>query len=148
MDPVEIIYVDDQRNAGGDHRTGSPGGSSGVPMPVGAMRPGAPRPMVAYAQPAQGYPQQALAVRPMVFANPNPQWDPRRLFGNLTVGGALDLAAEGIAALWPLPVAPVTTGDTSTDVQNHVLYQTALAVHTKRDERIRTLGTVLSRLIG
>jgi hypothetical protein len=152
---VDVYYVDDPRNAGGDHRTG--GGNS--PWPAGALvqRPGAPRPMVQYAQPAQ-----VAQARPLIIAQPaqpymqqqyaqpyGQPWQQYPLFGGrLNLGNALDLVAETIAALWPLPDAPVTTGDIGTDVQNHVLYQTSLAQHTKRDERIRTLGVVMKRLIG
>ena len=146
---VDVYYVDDPRNAGGDHRTGS--GGAPAPTPIGAIvqRPGAPRPMV-YAQPAQPvYAQPMVQGRPVIYASTPGTWQNQFPgLGRLSLGGALDLVAETIAALWPLPAAPSTTGDIGTDVQNHVLYQTALAGHTKRDERIRTLGVVLKRLIG
>ena len=34
-----------------------------------------------------------------------------------------------------------------TDVENLVIYQTALATHAKRDEQLRTLGGLLGRLL-
>lgn len=144
---VDVYYVDDPRNAGGDHRAG--GGGAPAPTPIGAIvqRPAAPRPIaMQYAQPV--YAQPVAQARPMLFAQAGTWNNQFPGLGRLSLGGALDLVAETIAALWPLPAAPSTTGDIGTDVQNHVLYQTALASHTKRDERIRTLGVVLKRLIG
>ena len=113
------------------------------PYGGGVYPPGSPwagQPMNPYAHP--------LASLFGSYGYPYGHHGERKIIGNLTIGGAVDLAAEGLAALWPLPAAPTGSGDVSTDVQNHLLYQTALATHTKRDERIRTLGVVLRRLIG
>ena len=158
----EIYFIDEPRNAGSnDHRAPS---STATPVvvstPGGAIvqRPGAARAVVvqpaqpAYGQPYPmlGRPTQAQLAYGYPYAQPGSLFGnlPRQILGNMTVGHLVDIVAEGIAALWPLPDAPNATGDTSTDVQNHLLYQTALATHTKRDERIRTLGVVLRRLIG
>jgi hypothetical protein len=48
----------------------------------------------------------------------------------------------------PLPAAPVSTTDTATDVQNLMLYQGALASYAKRDEQVRTLGSLVTKLVG
>jgi hypothetical protein len=34
-----------------------------------------------------------------------------------------------------------------TDVENLVIYQTALATHAKRDEQLRTLGSLLAKVL-
>ena len=38
--------------------------------------------------------------------------------------------------------------DTNVDVGNLVTYQAALAQHAKRDEQVRTLGSLVSKLVG
>ena len=140
-----IVYVIDARNAGGDHRTGSGGNtvvSRAMPMPVGATR----APMVATSYPPGAYYRQpAYAYAQPVYAPPAPA---SSLFGSLTKGQVVDLIIQGLVALTPLPAAPVATGDIGTDVQNHVLYQGALAQHAKRDEQLRTLGYGIRRLLA
>ena len=44
--------------------------------------------------------------------------------------------------------APIATKETSTDVGNLILFQGALAQHAKRDEQVRTLGSLVARLVG
>jgi hypothetical protein len=46
-----------------------------------------------------------------------------------------------------LPAAPTGQGDASTDLENLVTYQGALATHAKRDEQLRTLGNLLVRIL-
>lgn len=154
MDEFADIYYVDTRNAR-DHRTNAPAGGW---RPSGAGPAGSPTnrtqwvsstpatytrpmayPMTAYptaypvAYPGQAYPGQSALGS---------------LFGGLAVGQILDLVATAFAALAPLPVAPTATRDTSTDVGNLIMYQGALAEHAKRDERIRTLGSLVGKLVA
>jgi hypothetical protein len=145
-----IVYVLDTRNAGpNDHRVGGGGFWNNLPVPgrtpapapvpVGALRPAT---MVAPAyRPSAVYVQQPAYVQPAPFAGSS-------LFGNLTKGEVVDLIIQGLVALTPLPAAPVATGDVGTDVQNHVLYQGALALHAKRDEQLRTLAYGVRKLLA
>lgn len=57
------------------------------------------------------------------------------------------MAAQVIAAIQSLPAPPTAQGCTETDVENLVTYQTALAVHAKRDEQLRTLGNLVGRIV-
>ena len=57
------------------------------------------------------------------------------------------MGAQVFAAMQPLPVAPVATGELETDIANQVIYQTGLAMHAKQDERIRTAGALIGRLL-
>ena len=59
----------------------------------------------------------------------------------------VEVAAQILAAIQPLPGAPTAQGDVETDVENLVIYQTALATHAKRDEQLRTLGGLLARFL-
>jgi hypothetical protein len=65
----------------------------------------------------------------------------------LSTGELIELAAQLLAAIQPLPGAPSAQGHVETDVENLVVYQTALATHAKRDEQLRTLGGLLGRLL-
>ena len=57
------------------------------------------------------------------------------------------MVAELFAAI-PLPGAPKATTDAAVDVQNMGIYQSSLAQHAKRDEQVRTLGSLIARLVG
>jgi hypothetical protein len=131
------IYVVDTRNA--DHRTQH----GGTPW-----RPGSPaRPMQTfYAQPSRpyNYPQQPQ----IIYAQPPQSMLAQNLFGKVTAGQLVDLVAQIFAALMPLPSAPVATDSAATDVGNLILYQSALASYAKRDEQVRTLGNLVTKLIG
>src|SRR5258706_5338588 len=70
------------------------------------------------------------------------------LFGKITGGQLVDLVAQIFAALMPLPAAPVATDVVGTDVGNLILYQNALASYAKRDEQVRTLGNLVTKLLG
>ena len=65
----------------------------------------------------------------------------------MTTGEMIDTGIQLLAALQALPAAPTAQGDASTDVENLMTYQGALAEHAKRDERLRTLGTLLVRVL-
>ena len=99
-------------------------------------------PRVAYAQPIQAMQTQA---QPTVIYHQAPA-KPSVLAG-MTVAELVDMGAQLLAALQPLPSAPTAAGELETDVENMVIYQTALATHAKRDEQLRTLGSLLGRLL-
>ncbi|MNC96316.1 hypothetical protein D3C83_136580 [compost metagenome] len=60
----------------------------------------------------------------------------------------IDMVAQIFAALMPLPAAPTATSDAGTDVGNLILYQGSLAQYAKRDEQVRTLGSLVAKLVG
>jgi hypothetical protein len=93
--------------------------------------------------------QMFSAAPQVVYAGPVPQQGLAATFlGKLTSGQVVEMVAQLFAALQPLPGAPVATKDASTDIGNSILYQSALASHAKRDEQLRTLGTLVARLVG
>jgi hypothetical protein len=59
----------------------------------------------------------------------------------------IELAALALTALQPLPGAPTAQGDVETDVENLVIYQTALAGHAKQVDRIRVLAEVIGKVM-
>jgi hypothetical protein len=126
------IYIVDTRNA--DHRT------QGGPV----VRPGQPV-RTFYGQPPRVY---APAQPQIIYATPPQQTAAATLLGKVTAGQLVDLVAQIFAALMPLPAAPTATADTSTDVGNLILYQGALAQYAKRDEQVRTLGNLVTKLLG
>ena len=141
MDESDIYYVD-TRNA--DHRTGasSSGGSWFRPVqPVRTM----------VAQPARVYGPAPVVASGYMTANGwvNPQAPVgSSLLGQITTGQIVDLVAQIFAALMPLPAAPVATSEAATDVGNLILYQGSLAQYAKRDEQVRTLGNLVTKLVG
>lgn len=70
------------------------------------------------------------------------------LLGNASIGPLVEMGAAGFAALQELPPAPTATDDVTTNLQNILIYQTALANHAKRNERVRTLGSLVGKLLG
>ena len=68
--------------------------------------------------------------------------------GGLSYGVLIDAGAQVLAAIQPLPTAPVATGCANTDVGNLMIYQRALAEHAKRDEQLRTLGSLASKFLA
>ena len=135
----EDIYIVDTRNA--DHRTPQHG-TTGVPGRVGTgVRTVVAQPARAYGPPSYGQPQIFYGAAPQSAIGSS-------LFGRITGGQLVDLVAQIFAALMPLPSAPVATADTATDTGNMILYQTALAQYAKRDEQVRTLGNLVTKLLG
>ncbi len=141
------IYFVDGRNA--DHRTVSHSG----PGRVMVASPQSGHVRTVYAQPAQPY-----GAAPM-YGPPGPgYWGPNgwvpqsslgsSVLGRLTTGQLIDIVAQIFVALMPLPAAPVATSDAPTDIGNSILYQSSLASYAKRDEQIRTLGSLVSKLVG
>jgi hypothetical protein len=68
--------------------------------------------------------------------------------GNVSLGTLVEMGTAGFAALQDLPAPPVATDDVATNVQNLITYQNALAQHAKRDERVRTFGSLVGKLVG
>ncbi len=130
------IYIVDTRNA--DHRTQQ----GGTPW-----RPGARPVQTVYAQPSRVYTQQQAQPQ-IIYAQPPQTALASNIFGKVTAGQLVDLVAQIFAALMPLPGAPVATDSAATDVGNLILYQSALASYAKRDEQVRTLGNLVTKLIG
>ena len=141
-----ITFDDDERNARPaiidtrrPPRWAGPRPAAGIVVPpstrptviqtpgLGVQRPyyPAPQPTVVYHQPAS--PMAGLA--------------------GMTVAELVELGTQLLAAIQPLPGAPTAQGDVETDVENLVIYQSALATHAKRDEQLRTLGSLLGRLL-
>ena len=95
------------------------------------------------AHPSARYPQQ-----PQVIYAQGMGPGGSSLFGRMTTGQVIDMVAQIFAALMPLPAGPVATADTATDVGNLITYQGSLAQYAKRDEQIRTLGNLVTKLVG
>ena len=132
-----VMYLDDGRNA--DHRTqggGAPWGSR-PPGQRTVVVPAGTRPTVITSRPASGPPAYGAYGQPVPFA---------ARFG-MSTGELIDTAIQILAAIQPLPVAPTAQGEAGIDVENLVTYQGALATHAKRDEQLRTLGTLLVRIL-
>jgi hypothetical protein len=134
MDETELIFIeDDERNARGDrdHRVG------------GTRSPFRPRPnRVVVRTPGR----QPVVVREQTATMAEPE--PKRMLGNLSAAEAVEVGSQILAALQPLPVPPVATGRVETDVENLTLYQSALATHAKRDEQLRTIGSLVGKLLS
>jgi hypothetical protein len=141
MDEYEIIYLDaEERNATSDHRRPS----SGFP-PIRRR----PRVMVPTHRPTvirYGGSGRTYGERPSTQVMVQQPIAKGGIAG-LSIGELIELAAGILAAIQPLPGAPTAQGKVETDVENLVVYQAALANHAKHDERLRTLGSLLGRLL-
>lgn len=150
----DLYYIDDTRNATRDHR------AQGGTVPAGfrpslrttravVVQPSAP---AGSYRPAPGVPvysqqpQMVYAQQPLMYGEPSPTAG--SLLGRLTLGEIIKHAADGFAALKSLPPPPSPQAETATNVQNLILYQSALAEHAKFDEKIRTFGAILAKLAG
>ncbi|MBE7453842.1 MAG: hypothetical protein HS111_34730 [Kofleriaceae bacterium] len=142
MDQIEIFEDDgDPRNA-----------RARIVRHPGVLRPGQ------YPAPARqypvAYPQPAYQPAPMYQPQVYPTYQApvivrsRSRIADLPTGEVLALAAQAFAALQSLPAAPAPVGSTETDVSNLITYQSALAQHAKRDEQLRTVGALLSKLLA
>ena len=134
MDDSDIMFIDDDERNAREHRVGGATPARAVPF---GSRTG--RVVV------RSTGRQPVVVR---SATPVAVAAQPRLFGNLTAGELVEVGAQILATLQPLPAAPVATGATETDVGNLALYQAALATHAKRDEQLRTLGSLVGKLLG
>jgi hypothetical protein len=149
MDEADIYYID-TRNAEPIvvSRT-----SGGMPVQVqgGAIRPvygGRPtRVLTPHGVPGNRY-SSTYGSPYMVGSSGGFGGSMGGLFGGMTGGQLVDLVAQIFAAVMPLPAQPTATSDPGTDVPNLILYQGALASYAKRDEQIRTLGNLVTKLLG
>jgi hypothetical protein len=141
MDESDIYYVDTRNADNRDHRTQGSGGSPWFRPTQAPVRAVIAQPARAFAQPG---PQAVIYGNPYVA----PQPPTVSLLGRITGGQLVDLVAQIFAALMPLPAAPVATSDAATDVGNLILYQGSLAQYAKRDEQVRTLGNLITKLLG
>lgn len=138
----DVIYAGDERNAvtvagrsGGSRHTG---GSRTVVVPPGG------RPTVITG--GGGSPWYRPRYSPQYAPSYGPQDSIGARFG-MTTGELIDTGIQLLTAITPLPAAPVAQGDTETDVDNLMTYQTALWQAAKRDEQLRTLGGLLVRIL-
>lgn len=137
---TEIYFLDDDddvrnRSRDNDHRAhGRPAGRvHGSP----SVRPRTRRVVVA---------RPAAVAQPAAVVQTAPVKD--GLFANVTTGQLVELATMVIAAVMPLPAAPVALGVATTDMNNQLAYTSALALHAKRDEQLRTIGALVGKLVG
>jgi hypothetical protein len=149
-DDFEVIYLDDdERNATVRRATPSTSYSSSRPRPpssaAGFVSAGTRKPAIIRHYGTSGQQYTADRHRPTQVVVHQPA--PRRGLGGLSTGELIDVAAQILAAIQPLPGAPPAQGHVETDVENLVIYQTALATHAKRDEQLRTLGSLLGKLL-
>ncbi len=147
MDEYDVIYLDDdERNARATSVNHRPSGG-GRRVTVGGNRPSrssvvvppSRRPTVIHSGGSRSADRRAVVIQE------EPQ--PKKLLGDLTTGELVEIAAQILAAIQPLPGAPTAQGEVETDVENLVIYQTALATHAKRDEQLRTLGSLLGKIL-
>ena len=147
MDEYDVIYLDDdERNARAgsvNHRTGGGGGRRVV---VGGNRPSRSSVVVPPSKRATVIHSGSRDRRAVVLQE-EPQPEKRTLIGDLTTGEVVEIAAQILAAIQPLPAAPPAAGEVETDGETLVIYQTALATHAKRDEQLRTLGSLLGKIL-
>lgn len=146
MDEYADIYYVDARNAVNDHRRPQGGGGffrqppaqpsrTVVVAPPGARLPGyATAPQVVYPQP----------VAQVTYAQPGAL---SSLFQRLTTGEIVEMVVQAFVAMQPLPAAPVATDRVSDNVENLITYNSALASYAKRDEQLRTIGSIVAKLV-
>ncbi len=140
----DVIYLDD------DERNARPATNDNRRRVVGNRRPGGSsvivppsrRPTVIHSGGRSG--GGTAERRPVVIQESAPA---KKGFAGLSTGELIEVAAQILAAIQPLPGAPVAQGEVETDVENLVIYQTALATHAKRDEQLRTLGGLVGKLL-
>src|SRR5436190_23701237 len=92
---------------------------------------------------------QSAQPRRVVVSRPVPPAPVKEgIFAKVTPGQLAELATMVIAALMPLPAAPLAQGAPMTDMNNQLAYTGALALHAKRDEQLRTIGALFGKLVG
>ena len=138
-DVAEIVIIDDDddfeddyefRNARRDHRT-----RRSSSRPTRARYGG---------RPARG---RIVRTRP-TRSRTNTGSIIRHDTGSLSTGVLVEAGSQILAAIQPLPSAPVATGKLETVMENLMLYQKALAEHAKRDEQLRTVGSLASKFFA
>ncbi len=135
---TEILILDDDAIDGEDYRNATRDYRSGRRPP---SRPGA--------RSARGG-RRAIIRRPTSHTSVRGGNNPivRRDTGGLSTGMMVEAGAQVLAAIQSLPLPPVATGKVEKDIANMVLYQAALAEHAKRDEQLRTIGSLASKLFA
>ena len=150
----DIVYAGDERNAvrvvNRSTNNRSPNGARTVVVPAGS------RPTVITAGRTPYYGQQNAPYYGQQNAPyyGQPQYAPAYYgqdsfasrFG-MTTGELIDTGIQLLTAITPLPASPTSSGDTGTDVENLMTYETALWQAAKRDEQLRTLGGLLVRIL-
>ena len=144
-DDYEVIYLDDDERNATVRRTGSVSYSASRRPSIGSAfgSSSTRRPAIVrhYGTSGREYAADRRPTQVVV------QQAPRRGIAGLSTGELIEVAAQILAAIQPLPGAPGAQGHVETDVENLVIYQTALATHAKRDEQLRTLGSLLGKLL-
>lgn len=115
--------------------------------PAGMFLPMLPQPRVPVQYPTVPAYAQAPAYY-QVPAQPQPMVVRQKRILDLPAGEVLAMAAQAFAALQPLPAAPNALGKADDDVSNLIAYQSALAIHAKRDEQLRTVGALVAKLLA
>lgn len=134
IDDDDILFEDDYRNAGNRRSRGGISSSSGR----GRTRRGRGRRIITTGN-TRGPRRPTRTAEPVSSS-------PFGNFGGGNLGMIVDAAAQVLAALQPLPGSPPATGDTKDDLANLITYQKALAEHAKRDEQLRTVGSLATKL--
>ncbi len=157
----DIIWIEDERNARPtvvDSRRPQFGVTSVGPL--GGHRPVGRAPVVIYpnAPVTPGYtpyapvpvynPAHPPAQSPAIGQPMYPGMTPGSRLAQLATPALIEGAAKVLASFLPVLPAPAPTGDVEDDIANGFTYQAALAAHAKRDEQIRTLGWLASKLLG
>ena len=156
-DTPEIYFVEeDERNAVPLPLPQPRRPATRRPIPIMGRRPGpvATRPYP-YPYPSTGtHWWPAGTTPPGYYQAPQPQptvivHQPQpRSWAGMSTGELIEAGAALLAAIQPLPGAPSSTGHGETDLENLVTYQGALAQHAKRDEQLRTLGSLLGKFLN
>jgi len=141
MEYEEILIVDDELDyEGDDYRNAIRPNRRGTRRPPSRGGRGRPNRRVSVGRPRRPAP------RPRRPANAGPVI--REDTGGLSTGVLINAGAQILAAIQSLPTPPVATGETSTDLPNLILYQAAISEHAKRDEQLRTIGSLLSKFFA
>ena len=138
-DTAEIVIIDESddledaygfRNATRDHRSNRRYATPARRRPTTVVRPTRGR----IISTSSRYPHAGAIIR--------------RDTGGLSTGVLVQAGAQVLAAIQPLPSAPIATGKLEADMENLMLYQKALAEHAKRDEQLRTVGSLAGKLFA
>ena len=145
MADYNLIDLDDERNARPMVQDGRRPSVGGRRPTTGIMVPPSSRPtLIQGGGVTRPYYPPASTQPTVVYHQPAAQGSGLAGMSNAEL---IELAALALTALQPLPGAPTAQGDVETDVENLVLYQTALAGHAKQVDRIRVLADVIGRVM-
>lgn len=144
----DIVYAGDERNAVRVVNRPNNGRSTNAARTV--VVPAGARPTVITAGRSPYGPQYAPGYGPQYAPQYGGMYYPQDSFASrfgMTTGELIDTGIQLLTAISPLPAAPTSQGDTGTDVENLLTYETALWQAAKRDEQLRTLGGLLVRIL-